>query len=82
MGLPFFSNTCTVRNTMGGVRMNSAIQTFQRFTIQGENGGVCTVTDLKNLGTVLEAVTGRMQRAQRRLLNMECRATMLVMILG
>jgi hypothetical protein len=27
--------------------MNSAIRTFERFAINGENGGVCTVDDLK-----------------------------------
>ena len=28
-------------------RMNSAIRTFERFAINGENGGVCSVQDLK-----------------------------------
>merc|ERR1712087_21131 len=47
MGLPFFSNARTVRNAMDRARMNSAIRTFERFAIQGENGGVCSVEDLK-----------------------------------
>ena len=49
MDLPFFSNARTVRNAMDRARMNSAIRTFERFAIQGENGGVCTVADLKNI---------------------------------
>jgi len=47
MELPFFSNARTVRNAMDRARMNSAIRTFERFAIQGENGGLCTVHDLK-----------------------------------
>jgi len=47
MELPFFSNARTVRNAMDRARMNSAIRTFERFAINGENGGVCTVEDLK-----------------------------------
>mmetsp|Transcript_5047 Transcript_5047/g.7114 ORF Transcript_5047/g.7114 Transcript_5047/m.7114 type:complete len:407 (-) Transcript_5047:309-1529(-) len=47
MELPFFSNARTVRNAMDRARMNAAIRTFERFAIQGENGGVCTVEDLK-----------------------------------
>ena len=47
MELPFFSNARTVRNAMDRARMNSAIRTFERFAIQGENGGVCSVHDLK-----------------------------------
>ena len=47
MNLPYFSNARTVRNAMDRARMNSAIRTFERFAIQGENGGVCTVDDLK-----------------------------------
>ncbi|KAL3942384.1 MAG: hypothetical protein SGBAC_003416 [Bacillariaceae sp.] len=47
MTLPFFSNARTVRNAMDRARMNSAIRTFERFAINGENGGVCTVDDLK-----------------------------------
>lgn len=47
MELPYFSNARTVRNAMDRARMNSAIRTFERFAIQGENGGVCTVQDLK-----------------------------------
>eukprot|EP01083_Nonionella_stella_P281176 956744_1 len=47
MDLPFFSNARTVRNAMDRARMNAAIRTFERFAIQGENGGVCTVDDLK-----------------------------------
>jgi probable Rubsico expression protein CbbX len=47
MELPFFSNARTVRNAMDRARMNAAIRTFERFAINGENGGVCTVDDLK-----------------------------------
>lgn len=47
MELPYFSNARTVRNAMDRARMNSAIRTFERFAIQGENGGVCSVQDLK-----------------------------------
>lgn len=47
MELPFFANARTVRNAMDRARMNSAIRTFQRFAIDGENDGVCTVDDLK-----------------------------------
>lgn len=47
MKLPFFSNARTVRNAMDRARMNSAIRTFERFAINGENGGQCTVEDLK-----------------------------------
>jgi len=49
MELPFFSNARTVRNAMDRARMNSAIRTFDKFAIEGENGGVCTVGDLKNI---------------------------------
>lgn len=49
MELPFFSNARTVRNAMDRARMNSAIRTFERYAINGENGGVCTVDDLKNI---------------------------------
>jgi hypothetical protein len=51
MELPFFSNARTVRNAMDRARMNSAIRTFERFAINGENGGVCTVSDLKNISS-------------------------------
>jgi hypothetical protein len=47
--LPYFSNARTVRNAMDRARMNSAIRTFERYAIQGENGGVCTVADLKSI---------------------------------
>jgi probable Rubsico expression protein CbbX len=47
MELPFFSNARTVRNAMDRARMNSAIRVFDKFAIQGENGGICTVSDLK-----------------------------------
>jgi len=47
MELPYFSNARTVRNAMDRARMNSAIRTFEKYAIQGENGGVCTVQDLK-----------------------------------
>ena len=46
---PYFSNARTVRNAMDRARMNAAIRTFERFAIQGENGGVCTVQDLKSI---------------------------------
>merc|ERR1712232_1404499 len=49
MKLPFFSNARTVRNAMDRARMNAAIRTFERFAIQGENGGRCTVQDLKDI---------------------------------
>jgi probable Rubsico expression protein CbbX len=47
MELPFFSNARTVRNAMDRARMNAAIRTFEKYAIQGENGGVCSVEDLK-----------------------------------
>eukprot|EP00523_Entomoneis_sp_CCMP467_P002889 CAMPEP_0168744850 /NCGR_PEP_ID=MMETSP0724-20121128/14308_1 /TAXON_ID=265536 /ORGANISM="Amphiprora sp., Strain CCMP467" /LENGTH=412 /DNA_ID=CAMNT_0008792531 /DNA_START=39 /DNA_END=1277 /DNA_ORIENTATION=+ len=47
MELPYFSNARTVRNAMDRARMNSAIRTFEKYAIQGVNGGVCTVDDLK-----------------------------------
>jgi len=47
MELPYFSNARTVRNAMDRARMNSAIRTFERFAIQGQNNGMCTVDDLK-----------------------------------
>mmetsp|Transcript_62682 Transcript_62682/g.152585 ORF Transcript_62682/g.152585 Transcript_62682/m.152585 type:complete len:410 (+) Transcript_62682:51-1280(+) len=47
MELPYFSNARTVRNAMDRARMNSAIRTFERFAINGENGGNCSVHDLK-----------------------------------
>jgi probable Rubsico expression protein CbbX len=47
MELPFFSNARTVRNAMDRARMNSAIRVFDKFAIQGENNGICTVSDLK-----------------------------------
>merc|ERR1719373_56743 len=47
MNLPYFSNARTVRNAMDRARMNSAIRTFERFAIQRDNGGVCSVDDLK-----------------------------------
>mmetsp|Transcript_9192 Transcript_9192/g.14129 ORF Transcript_9192/g.14129 Transcript_9192/m.14129 type:complete len:413 (-) Transcript_9192:1852-3090(-) len=49
MNLPYFSNARTVRNAMDRARMNSAIRTFDKFAIQGENGGVCSVNDLKSI---------------------------------
>jgi probable Rubsico expression protein CbbX len=49
MELPYFSNARTVRNAMDRARMNSAIRTFERFAINGENGGVCSVRDLKEI---------------------------------
>merc|ERR1719163_2193021 len=49
MELPFFSNARTVRNAMDRARMNSAIRTFEKYAIEGVNGGVCTVDDLKNI---------------------------------
>merc|ERR1719199_66007 len=52
MTLPYFSNARTVRNAMDRARMNSAIRTFQRFAIDGENGGECTVEDLKRIDSM------------------------------
>ena len=49
MNLPYFSNARTVRNAMDRARMNAAIRTFEKFAINGENGGVCTVDDLKSI---------------------------------
>ena len=49
MELPYFSNARTVRNAMDRARMNAAIRTFEMYAIQGINGGVCTVEDLKNI---------------------------------
>ncbi|KAL3779857.1 hypothetical protein ACHAW5_000618 [Stephanodiscus triporus] len=49
MKLPYFSNARTVRNAMDRARMNSAIRTFEKYAINGENGGYCTVADLKNI---------------------------------
>jgi len=49
MQLPYFSNARTVRNAMDRARMNAAIRTFERFAIQGQNGGFCTVQDLKSI---------------------------------
>mmetsp|Transcript_5821 Transcript_5821/g.8696 ORF Transcript_5821/g.8696 Transcript_5821/m.8696 type:complete len:411 (-) Transcript_5821:240-1472(-) len=49
MKLPYFSNARTVRNAMDRARMNSAIRTFEKYAIDGVNGGVCTVEDLKNI---------------------------------
>jgi len=49
MGLPYFSNARTVRNAMDRARMNSAIRTFEKYAIQGENGGMCSVDDLKSI---------------------------------
>merc|ERR1739842_193490 len=51
MNLPYFSNARTVRNAMDRARMNSAIRTFEKFAIQGENGGFCSVADLKNISS-------------------------------
>jgi hypothetical protein len=47
MELPYFSNARTVRNAMDRARMNSAIRTFEKYAIQGHNGGMCSVADLK-----------------------------------
>jgi probable Rubsico expression protein CbbX len=49
MELPYFSNARTVRNAMDRARMNSAIRTFEKYAINGENGGFVTVDDLKNI---------------------------------
>jgi probable Rubsico expression protein CbbX len=49
MELPYFSNARTVRNAMDRARMNSAIRTFEKFAIRGENGGFCQVSDLKSI---------------------------------
>jgi len=47
MELPYFSNARTVRNAMDRARMNAAIRVFEQYAIRGENGGFCTVEDLK-----------------------------------
>jgi len=52
MELPYFSNARTVRNAMDRARMNAAIRTFERFAIYGENGGRCSVSDLKTIDAV------------------------------
>lgn len=49
MELPYFSNARTVRNAMDRARMNSAIRTFEKYAINGENGGLCSVHDLKSI---------------------------------
>lgn len=49
MKLPYFSNARTVRNAMDRARMNSAIRTFDKYAIEGANGGICTVDDLKSI---------------------------------
>uniref|UniRef100_A0A7S2VYE9 AAA+ ATPase domain-containing protein n=1 Tax=Eucampia antarctica TaxID=49252 RepID=A0A7S2VYE9_9STRA len=49
MELPFFSNARTVRNAMDRARMNAAIRTFEKFAIQGVNGGFCSIQDLKEI---------------------------------
>merc|ERR1712187_3057 len=49
MALPYFSNARTVRNAMDRARMNSAIRTFEKYAIEGVNGGKCTGDDLKNI---------------------------------
>merc|ERR1719413_279275 len=49
MKLPYFSNARTVRNAMDRARMNAAIRTFEKFAIEGENGGVCSIADLKSI---------------------------------
>jgi probable Rubsico expression protein CbbX len=49
MELPFFSNARTVRNAMDRARFNSAIRVFNKYAIRGENGGICTLEDLKQI---------------------------------
>merc|ERR1711937_546174 len=49
MDLPYFSNARTVHNAMDRARMNAAIRTFEKYAIEGENNGMCTVEDLKNI---------------------------------
>lgn len=49
MDLPFFSNARTVRNAMDRARMNAAIRLFEKFAINGENGGMCSEEDLKSI---------------------------------
>eukprot|EP00587_Corethron_hystrix_P000404 CAMPEP_0113319636 /NCGR_PEP_ID=MMETSP0010_2-20120614/13758_1 /TAXON_ID=216773 ORGANISM="Corethron hystrix, Strain 308" /NCGR_SAMPLE_ID=MMETSP0010_2 /ASSEMBLY_ACC=CAM_ASM_000155 /LENGTH=377 /DNA_ID=CAMNT_0000177243 /DNA_START=582 /DNA_END=1716 /DNA_ORIENTATION=+ /assembly_acc=CAM_ASM_000155 len=46
MELPYFSNARTVRNAMDRARMNSAIRIFEKYAIEGKDGGECTVSDL------------------------------------
>jgi hypothetical protein len=50
MKLPYFSNARTVRNAMDRARMNSAIRTFDRFAMNGENGGMVSIEQLKAIG--------------------------------
>lgn len=52
MNLPYFSNARTVRNAMDRARFNSAIRTFDKYAIQGVNGGACTVEELKAINAV------------------------------
>ena len=47
MNLPYFSNARTVRNAMDRARFNSAIRTFDKYAIRGDNGGVCSINELK-----------------------------------
>ena len=49
MELPDLSNGRTVRNAIDRARMNPAIRTFAKYAIQGENGGMCSVDDLKSI---------------------------------
>merc|ERR1712232_753199 len=46
MELPYFSNARTVRNAMDRARMNSAIRIFEKYAIQGVNGGSCSAQEL------------------------------------
>jgi len=50
MKLPYFSNARTVRNAMDRARMNSAIRTFEKYAIKGENNGLVTIDELKSIG--------------------------------
>jgi len=52
MELPYFSNARTVRNAMDRARMNSAIRIFEKYAIEGENRGKCTVAELKTIDAV------------------------------
>ena len=49
MELPYFSNARTVRNAMDRARMNSAIRLFEKYAIQGMNGGAITSQELMEI---------------------------------
>jgi len=49
MQLPYFSNARTVRNAMDRARMNAAIRMFEKYAIQGVNGGNITPQELMSI---------------------------------